>query len=258
VPQKRLAEEVVTIPAHRQRLETPFLQLFLRKRLQYMLDDSLPWPPLMSLVPVGLLAVVKGRRWVLWAYVPLLALGYTFHATYLSFYAVAVAPAVIYAVLAGVSALGSVCRARFGGIAIIVLTAVILTVAVVELPEFGGGRRDDFEGAQVLREVDHELAKVEGTPSLVLIRFGAGCNPSLEPVYNADVAWPDDAGVIRAHDLGDEVNGRLFAYYAGRDPGRRVYRYDRAAAAGSRVVYLGTVGELAAGARSSSAAWKNP
>ena len=47
-----------------------------------------------------------------------------------------------------------------------------------------------------------------------------------EPVYNTDVAWPDDATVIRAHDLG-ERNRELIGYYARVSPGRWVYLYDK-------------------------------
>ena len=78
----------------------------------------------------------------------------------------------------------------------------------------------------------------------MLFRFGPGANPLAEPVYNADVAWPDDARVIRAHDLGDAANRKLMEYYASRQPERRVYCYDRTATA-DPLTYLGTVREMA-------------
>jgi hypothetical protein len=68
---------------------------------------------------------------------------------------------------------------------------------------------------------------------------------SQEPVYNTDVAWPDDAPLIRAHDLG-ERNVELFRYYAQRDPTRRVYRFSRRT---GELQDLGQVRELAVAAQ---------
>lgn len=244
VPQKRLAEESFTIPAHRQRMETPFFELFLHKRLQYVMDDALPWTPLAALVPLGLLGLRRPGRAVLWAGLPLLALGYTFHTVYLSQYAVAAAPATIFAVLCGAWAAAEWLRPKVAGATTVVLSGVLLAAAVSALPEVTGSRNDDFEEPQSLRAVDRALAPLATPPSIVLFRFGPGANPLAEPVYNADVAWPDDARVIRAHDLGDAANRKLMEYYASRQPERRVYRYDRTATA-EPLTYLGTVRELA-------------
>jgi 4-amino-4-deoxy-L-arabinose transferase-like glycosyltransferase len=252
VPQKRLAEEQFTIPAHRQRMETPFFELFLHKRLQYVMDDALPWLPLLGLIPIGLLALRRPGRAALWAGLPLLALGYTFHTVYLSQYAVAAAPATIFAVLCGAYAASRSLRpaaaaADFGELSravTAVLSCVLLAAAVSALPEVSGSRTDEYEGAVELRRIDRALAPLADAPSIVLFKFGPGANPLAEPVYNTDVAWPDDARVIRAHDLGDAANRRLMAYYAARQPGRRVYRYDRTANAAEPLTYLGTVREL--------------
>ena len=48
-----------------------------------------------------------------------------------------------------------------------------------------------------------------------------------EPVYNTASAWPDDAPVVFAHDLGAR-NREIFAYYAKTQPTRLFYRWDRA------------------------------
>jgi hypothetical protein len=244
VPQKRLAEESFTIPAHRQRIGTPFFELFLHKRLQYVMDDALPWVPLVALVPIGLLALRVPGRAVVWAGLPLLALGYTVHTVYLSHYAVAAAPATIFAVLCGARAAAGTFRPKLAGAVTAVLSSVLLAAALSAMPEVTGSRTDEYEGAEMLRVVDRALAPLAEAPSIVLFRFGPGANPLAEPVYNADVAWPDDARVIRAHDLGDGANRKLLEYYAGRQPDRRVYRYDRAAPA-DPLRYLGTVRELA-------------
>jgi hypothetical protein len=60
----------------------------------------------------------------------------------------------------------------------------------------------------------------------VLFRFSLKNSVDLEPVYNADVAWPDDAQVIRAHDRGEQ-NIELYRYYAQRQPDRWIYLFDR-------------------------------
>ncbi|HSV16193.1 MAG TPA: hypothetical protein VLI90_18165, partial [Tepidisphaeraceae bacterium] len=59
-------------------------------------------------------------------------------------------------------------------------------------------------------------------------RFHHGNNPHDEPVYNIDVAWPDDARIIRAHDFGLPKDEEIFRYYAQRDPQRVFYIFDRA------------------------------
>src|SRR4051794_14970479 len=57
----------------------------------------------------------------------------------------------------------------------------------------------------------------------------------------ADVTYPDDAELIRAHDLGDARNVELFNYYAKRRPDLSVYRYDRG---DDSIRYLGSIHEL--------------
>ena len=80
----------------------------------------------------------------------------------------------------------------------------------------------------------------------MLFRYANQANIVLEPVYNIDVAWPDDARAVRAHDLGDALNAKLFLYYAAYQPDRAVYRYDRG---DETLTHLGSVAELAAKTR---------
>jgi hypothetical protein len=63
-------------------------------------------------------------------------------------------------------------------------------------------------------------------PAVVLIRYHPGDDFFREPVYNWDVPWPDDAPVIRAHDLGPARDGEIFEYYARRQPDRNFYLFD--------------------------------
>jgi hypothetical protein len=80
-------------------------------------------------------------------------------------------------------------------------------------------------------------------PAVVLFRFGPRANPQEEPVYNSGVAWPDDAPVIRAHDLGPERDAELARYFAAREPERRFYLVDRETL---ELRLLGTAAALAA------------
>jgi hypothetical protein len=55
------------------------------------------------------------------------------------------------------------------------------------------------------------------------------------------VAWPDQAPIVRAHDLGD-LNIELYRYYALKQPDRHVYIFDRAS---YTLKPLGRVADLA-------------
>ena len=82
----------------------------------------------------------------------------------------------------------------------------------------------------------------------MLFKYSYKLESSLdEPVYNWDARdWPDDAPIIRAHDLGPQRNGELFRYYAQHQPGRQVWYVDRLE---NRLTYGGVVKDLAAAAR---------
>jgi hypothetical protein len=94
-----------------------------------------------------------------------------------------------------------------------------------------------------------ELLRQINSPAVVMFRF----DPLVEtfnddPVYNDSVAWPDDALVVRARDLGWEKDRDLFAYYAKVQPNRVFYVYDpdrRARGLNPLSPPLGTAAELA-------------
>jgi 4-amino-4-deoxy-L-arabinose transferase-like glycosyltransferase len=208
-----------------------------------LIYGALPSPLLIALLPLGLLGLCARRRWVVWLALPLFMLVYASYTFFLSHYAVAIAPAVILNLLAGVE----VARRTWPGLSQLIgwmLTAVIAALALTALPEVNAARRDQWFDAPLLRGVDKALAGIEHRPAIVLFKYDPERMIHEEPVFNTEAAWPDDAAVIRAHDLGDE-NARLFAYYAKRSPGRTVYRYDERE---ETLMYLGTVGELAGAA----------
>jgi hypothetical protein len=77
----------------------------------------------------------------------------------------------------------------------------------------------------LLKQVRATLAALPHRPAVVLFRYFPGNGLLEDPVYNTDVAWPDDAPVIRAQDLGAR-NVEIVRYYARRQPDRYFYLYD--------------------------------
>jgi hypothetical protein len=252
LPQKVKLFETFTVPAHRaligkSRVESlidrvsrtlagPPLEKQEKNRLIY---GALPSPLLIALLPVGLLGLAERKRWVVWlALLPFLAL-YASYSFFFPHYAVAIVPAVIVNLLAAKAVLRRTWPAVAGPVGL-AFTLGVAAMAVAALPELNPSRRDQWFDAPLLRTVDHDLAGIDRKPAIVLFKYDPERLVPVEPVYNTETAWPDDATVIRAHDLGAE-NARLFAYYAKRSPDRAVYRFDEAE---ETLEYLGTVSEL--------------
>jgi hypothetical protein len=188
---------------------------------QRLIYGALPSPLLIVLLPVGLLGLGKGR-WALWLGLPIFILLYASYTFFLPHYAVAIVPAVILMLLAGKSVFQK-SLADGPGLQF-ALTMLIFAMAITALPELNPVRRDQVFDAPLLRRVDKTLAEIPGR-AIVLFKFDPDRNLHEEPVYNIETAWPDDARIIRAHDLG-AMNKKLFAYYAEHSPAREVYRYD--------------------------------
>jgi hypothetical protein len=86
-----------------------------------------------------------------------------------------------------------------------------------------------------------QLYEVIKGDALVLVHFGPRNSPHAEVVYNLETPWPDDARIIKAHDLGPEMNMKILEYYADRQPQREVWLLDRATL---RLAKLGVVSEM--------------
>jgi hypothetical protein len=104
-------------------------------------------------------------------------------------------------------------------------TLAIAILCITQLPEIRRHRDDWFDASELVR-IDRQLANLPQTPAVVLFHFEPTVSTHVEPVYNTAVAWPDDAVVIRAHDLG-ERNAEIFRYYAQHQPARTFYLYNR-------------------------------
>ena len=211
-----------------------------KKRL---ISGALPSPLLIALLPVGLLGLC-GRRWALWLGLPCFVLVYANYTFFLPHYAVAIVPAVILNVLAAKRVIETTwIGGDFPTRLSVAMTAGVLAIAGTVMPEVNSVRRDQVFDAPLLRLVDAKLAGISGG-AIVLFKFDPDRSLHEEPVYNIETAWPDDARVIRAHDLGDITNRTLFAYYAKRSPERIVYRFDEKE---ESLELLGKVAVLAGG-----------
>jgi hypothetical protein len=212
-------------------------------------------PLLLVLVPVGLLGLGSRRRWVLVAMLPLFVYVHARHTYFIMHYVTSVAPALILLVLAGSDSIAGL-WGRTGATAVRVAGgAAIAALAVAALPQVRGDyESDEWDVAPLFRMIDDRIENGVRPPAVVLFHAEPGrVNFHIEPTYNVDVAWPDDAPVVRAHDLGPERNRQLYAYYSALsrrrgEPERGVYLYDLSLGTmGLPPKYLGTAAELAAG-----------
>ena len=140
--------------------------------------------------------------------------------------------------------------------------AAMIGVSLANLPQFDRVLHDQYFETPELEQIDKDLARGVSLPAVVLFHFNRDAiiggkkvtdNPSVEPVFNASVAWPDDAPIIRAHDLNADVSAigkpgdrdrPLYEYYWRIDPKRVFYLYDRGGE-NERLIRLGTAAEMA-------------
>ena len=258
LPQKQQFFDEFVLPAYRDKLSKSRSQLVVDRAARLfagpplaeqeknrLIYGVLPNPLLIALLPVGLLGLTH-RRWIFWLPLPLFVLIYASYTFFLPHYAVAIAPAAIINVIAVRDALQRTWPGGTGKLSGLPLSfaLVVIALCLTALPQFNPTRHDQWFDAPLLRDVDAKLAKIE-RPAVVLFKYDPDRSLHEEPVYNTAAAWPDDAKVIRAHDLGDNANAKLFAYYAARSPARAVYRYDEK---DGSLNYLGTAQGLAAAA----------
>lgn len=196
--------------------------------------NTLPSPLLLVPLPVALLALGNRRRWAAGAAVPLFVGLYLLNPFYLAHYSVPLAPAAALLAVVGMAATAAAApgpRLRRGLGAFLVLAVV--GGCLVALPEFNPAPNatDEPYRTPLLGIVEQKLADVP-TPAVVLFRYNPDApypagDPHQEPVYNTDVAWPDDAPIVRAHDLGPARDEDLFRYYGRKQPTRTFYLFDR-------------------------------
>jgi hypothetical protein len=197
------------------------ISTWLSDRFLPMMDASLPVHLLLVLIPVGLLAIRRPDRIAIVAGGFLVTVGYAMFPIYLRHYALMAYPAFILLALLGQRVLGQTFPAIGSALAV-----AIFALAIASLPELRG-EHDPFMEARYLVDVNAKLSQLDHLPAVVLFHYESNrADVHEEPVYNLDAAWPDNAQVIRAQDLGDR-NRRIFSYYAHHGPSRFFYRYDR-------------------------------
>jgi hypothetical protein len=218
-------------------------QTWRREKLPAIFRNLLPHASLMLLLPVGLVGL-RGRRWVILAMLPLFVVLYFPYVFFIKHYTLTVLPPVLLLIVVAIEVLANLSQSHRPQVLTFLVFAVSF-MTISEWPQFHRTAGDTiFIGGQ-LRRIDQTLAALPHRPAIVLFRYVRGVSTDEEPVYNTDVAWPDDAAVIRAHDRGEE-NAKLFDYYAQRQPQRWIYLYNRG---DDSLIELGKVRDLAKNSR---------
>jgi hypothetical protein len=210
---------------------------FILGRVPMILNFGLPSGLLAGAFAIGILGLGGRRYWVLWTTAPLFAALYCLYPVFLIHYVVVASPALIFGALLSCKVL--IDRWPDSVLLGAIAPAVLALGGLLALPELSGAS-DHAMDAPLLTVLPEAERKIE-RPAVILFRFGPHSFVEEEPVYNWTVAWPDDAAVIHAHDLGPR-NIEIFRYYARLQPQRTFYLMDRD---GGWLKLLGTAAQLA-------------
>ncbi len=239
------------LPAFETHYQSSPWQIWYPDRVNELLHQTLPHILLIILIPLAMLSLREIRAIAIIGAMLLFVLLYTADTVFLKHYLLAIAPAMICLILMGWQSLERAFpRAR--GVIFTFLLLAIGAMAVSALPEFNPWAAPLGTATDENRAINRALDHLARRPSLVMFRFNPKINSyHAEPVYNTDVAWPDDALIVRARDLGDNQNINLYRYYAQLHQDRDVYLYDRAILASASdnqraLKFLGTTRQLAA------------
>jgi hypothetical protein len=187
---------------------------------------------------------------VLFAALILFLAGYAVYLFFLEHYVVSILPPVICLIFMAWEALQRTWPGqRISTFCLIALTSISVASLwpVVPIPALPVPFAPDQKAAS------RSLAALPVTPAVVLFRFNPDPDPKLgssfhdDPVYNDEVAWPDDGKIVRARDLGPENDRAIVEYYSEHQPDRMFYIYDanaRAAGENPLSAPLGTAREL--------------
>jgi hypothetical protein len=214
----------------------------IRDRLTVTADATLAWRALLVLIPVSLLGLTTAPRGII-VCIPLIFFAlYLFNPFYLEHYTIPLIAPISILLCLGVHVIATsphnpYLRAAVGMFAPLAVAAL----AIAALPELNRAVRDEVtflrDRALAYRMIDESI----DAPAVLLVRFRPGDNTHDEPVYNTDVAWPDNAAVVRAHDLGPQRDIDIAEYYARTQPQRRFYLFDRA---NQSLTFLGTAKQV--------------
>jgi hypothetical protein len=202
----------------------------LASRARFVLSQAspTPFPVLVLLLPLSIVGLTqlrpdqRGPAIVLLSVPPLFLLLYAPYFLYLPTYTLPTAPAIILMILLGMQSLANGNRLMSVG-----LPLLIIGLSLAALPNWWNQPPEDVFTAGLLADANRQLSALPHQPAVVFFKYDPRRNLNEEPVYNTDTAWPDDAPVIRLHDLGP-MNAEAIRYYAERQPDRVFYWYDEA------------------------------
>ena len=244
LPQKSLFYDLYVVPRLKHHTPANLPHELFRLRLDQTLINTLAHPLLLVLLPLGVWRLADRRRRAFVLPVALFLGLYAFYIFFLDHYAAAYAAEVAAAVAWSAEAVERAWPRAANRVRVF-FTLAVAALCLTDMPGVGTARPDQNKPAPELMVADRALADVP-PPAVVLFHFSDNASdPEQEPVYNADVAWPLDAPVIRAHDMGDARNVEIYRYFAKADPARKFYLFDRGALP-APMTYLGAAGDLAA------------
>lgn len=191
-------------------------------------------------IPVALVCLRDARRWMAVLIIPIWCILYSFYPFRYVHYYVLLIPSAVVLCFAGFESIYAVFP-RSRPVVLAMRFVLPAAIAVMSMPQFKADVRDQVFDNYIEEDFRKLEASLPDRRSVILIRFGPLSVPEWELVYMINDAWPDDARVVRAHDLGDR-NIELYRYYAGRQPDRVVYRFDRET---NELIRLGNVADLA-------------
>jgi hypothetical protein len=228
-------------PAMRDYTPSEALWRLWSQRLPMTAAVMVPSSLLMLLLPVGLLGLTNSRRRAFVAVIPAYLLAMVFYCFFLTHYCALLLGAGITLLLLGWRVIKGTWKknemlAAAGPVA-------IAGLAILGLPEINRSFDELPNSTPVMQANYQQIPRAVTAPAIVLFTYNTYWDTE-EPVYNWDVVNPDNARIIRAHDLGDQENKKLFRYYASTQPERMVYRFDRAK---MKLQLLGKVSQLATG-----------
>jgi hypothetical protein len=197
------------------RMPRPIIQT-----LQWTLPQSL----LIALLPIALLGLRQGRRWVIGVTLGIFPLAYIPWVMFLPYYATVVAPIMAFAVVLGARQIVESFPNQKQFLSAWLATSIAF-VAILSLPEIHGkDSSTTSEAMTAFNKIEPTLSK----PAVVFFTYPTG-DPMAwrhEQTYNIAAASIDDEPVVRAQDLG-ERNIELIRYYAAKQPKRTFYSFDQ-------------------------------
>jgi hypothetical protein len=181
------------------------------------------------------------------ATLPLFVVLYVFNPFFLPHYPVVITPALILFGLLGADTIAraasvprSQTKLRVAIFALIFATALTSLWEAKWLLAPPGSRplADGFQERVPQSYVQSRIDELARPPAVVL--FGKSPDLWTQMAYNTDVAWPDDAPIIRAHDLGLR-DAELIDYYGQLQPERTICQFDWVRGS---IRFLGKAGDL--------------